>query len=92
MALFRPIASARRVGCPVLFVVGETDTITPTSVTLKAARLTRRAETLSLPGGHFDAYLGEQFERAVSTETAFFVKHLLTAQPALALGGSAAAS
>ena len=92
MALFRPIASARRVRCPVLYVVGETDTITPTSVTLKAAKLTRGSETLSLPGGHFDAYLGEQFERAVSAETAFFAKHLLTAQPALALGGSAAAS
>jgi quorum-quenching protein AidA len=77
MALFRPIASARRVRCPLLFVVGEKDTITPTDSTLKAARQAPRAEVLSLPGSHFDAYLGEQFERAVSAETAFFVKHLL---------------
>ena len=91
MALFRPITSSRRVRCPVLFVVGETDTITPTSVTLKAARLTPRAEILSLPGSHFDAYLGEQFERAVSAETAFFVKHLLAQQPSLVTRGAAGA-
>ena len=80
MALFRPIASAQRVRCPVLFVVGETDTVTPTDVTLKAAKQTPHAEILSLPGGHFDAYLGDQFERAVSAEAAFFVKHLLVQQ------------
>jgi uncharacterized protein len=91
MALFRPIASSRRVRCPVLFVVGETDTITPTSVTLKAARLMPRAEILSLPGGHFDAYLGEQFERSSSAETVFFVKHLLVQQPSLALRGASTA-
>jgi fermentation-respiration switch protein FrsA (DUF1100 family) len=89
MALFRPIASARRVRCPVLFVVGETDTITPTGATIKAARQAPRAEILSLPGSHFDAYLGEQFERAVSVETAFFVRHLLAQQPSPARRGAA---
>jgi fermentation-respiration switch protein FrsA (DUF1100 family) len=79
MALFRPIASARRARCPLLFVVGEHDSITPTDVTLKAARQAPDARVLSLPGGHFDAYLGEQFERAVAVETAFFAEHLLGA-------------
>jgi len=72
MALFPPIASAPRVRCPALYVVGAADTLTPTAVTLKAARQTRRAEVLSLPGSHFDASLGEQFELAVSAEPRFW--------------------
>ena len=91
MALFRPIASARRARCPLLFVVGEKDSVTPTDKTLEAARRAPQARVLSLPGGHFDAYLGEQFERAVSAETAFLVEHLNVARsqaPAAALPGA----
>jgi dienelactone hydrolase len=77
MALFRPIASARRAHCPLLFLVGEADAITPTDVTRKAASLAPRAEVVSLPGGHFDAYLGEQFELAVAAEVPFLVEHLM---------------
>jgi fermentation-respiration switch protein FrsA (DUF1100 family) len=76
MALFRPIAKARRARCPLLFVVGEDDAVTPTDVTLKAAQRAPDARVLSLPGGHFDAYLGEPFEHAVTAETAFLVEHL----------------
>ena len=53
--------------------------------------LAPQARVLSLPGGHFDAYLGEQFERAVSGETAFLVEHLNVARsqaPAAALPGA----
>jgi fermentation-respiration switch protein FrsA (DUF1100 family) len=80
MALFRPIASARRARCPLFFVVGEEDSITPTDVTLKAARQAPNARVLSLPGGHFDAYLGDAFERAVAAETVFLLEHLAVAQ------------
>ncbi len=90
MALFRPIASAERARCPLLFVVGEKDSITPTDVTLKAARDAPNAHVISLPGGHFDAYLGEQFERAVSTEAAFFAEHLLGAAARPEAGSTAA--
>jgi dienelactone hydrolase len=92
MALFRPIASARRTRCPLLFVVGERDSITPTDVTLKAARQAPDARVLSLPGGHFDAYLGEQFERAVTAETAFLAEHLLGAAARPEAGSTAAVS
>jgi len=92
MALFRPIASARRARCPLLFVVGERDSITPTDVTLKAARQAPDARVLSLPGGHFDAYLGEQFERAVAAETAFFAEHLLGTAKQPETGDAAAVS
>jgi hypothetical protein len=29
------------------------------------------------PIGHFDVYMGEWFERAISDETAFLTRHLL---------------
>lgn len=86
MALFRPIASARRARCPLLFVVGEKDSVTPTDRTLEAARRAPRARVLALPGGHFDAYLGEQFERAVAAEAAFLVEHLMVARSQAAAG------
>lgn len=76
MALFRPIASAKRARCPLLFVVGDADAITPTDVTLKAARRAPNAQVLTVPGGHFDAYLGAAFEQAVVAETAFLARHL----------------
>jgi hypothetical protein len=57
-------------------VVGEQDTITPTPSTLDAARQALRAEVISLPCGHFGAYLGDMFERAVTAETAFLVDKL----------------
>ncbi|HYM15351.1 MAG TPA: alpha/beta hydrolase [Dehalococcoidia bacterium] len=90
MALFRPIASARRARCPLLFVVGKQDSITPTEVTLKAARRAPRAQVLSLPGGHFDAYLGEQFERAVEAEKSFLLEYLNAAQRPRSVGGQSA--
>jgi pimeloyl-ACP methyl ester carboxylesterase len=76
MALFRPIGRASHVRCPMFVVVGEQDTITPTPSTLDAARRAPRAEVLSLPCGHFGAYLGDLFERAVEAETAFLVDKL----------------
>ena len=71
--------------------MGEKDSVTPTDKTLEAARRAPQARVLSLPGGHFDAYLGEQFERAVAAETAFLVEHLNVARsqaPAAALPGA----
>jgi len=76
MALFRPIARATHVRCPMFVVVGEQDTITPTPSTLEAARRAPQAKVLSLPCGHFGAYLGDLFERAVAAETAFLVEKL----------------
>jgi fermentation-respiration switch protein FrsA (DUF1100 family) len=76
MALFRPIARASHVRCPMFVVVGEQDTITPTPSTLDAARRAPQAEVLSLPCGHFGAYLGDMFERAVEAETAFLIDKL----------------
>lgn len=72
MGWFRPARYAPRIRCPALFVVGERDTVTPADATLAAARRAPHARVLTLPGGHFDAYLGEPFERAVAAETTFY--------------------
>jgi dienelactone hydrolase len=76
MALFRPARRASRVRCPLLFIVGERDTITPAPITRRAAARVTHARVLSLPGGHFDAYLGDAFEQAVAAETAFLLEGL----------------
>ncbi len=88
MGWFRPARYAPRVRCPVLFVVGERDTVTPPDATLAAAKRVPNARVLTLPVGHFDAYVGEPFERAVAAETAFFLEMLagLTATQPVAAG------
>jgi fermentation-respiration switch protein FrsA (DUF1100 family) len=57
--------------------VGERDTITPPDATLAAARRVRDARAITLPVGHFDAYLGEPFEQAVTAQTEFFIEKLV---------------
>jgi dienelactone hydrolase len=88
MGWFRPASHAPRVRCPALFVVGERDKVTPADATLAAANRVPDARVLKLPGGHFDAYLGESFERAVAAETAFYLETLAgkDVTPAVAAG------
>ncbi len=79
MGWFRPARYASRVRCPVLFIVGERDTVTPPDATLAAAAKVRDVRVLKLPVGHFDAYLGEPFEQAVAAQTDFFIEKLAPA-------------
>lgn len=76
MALFRPGRHASHVACPLLFVVGTQDGITPPQATLAHGLRAPRAEIITLPIGHFDAYLGRWFDRAVAAETEFLVRQL----------------
>ena len=76
MGWFRPASHAKRIRCPAMFIVGASDTVTPPDATLAAARRVPSVRVLTLPGGHFDAYLGEPFEQAVSAEMAFFQETL----------------
>jgi pimeloyl-ACP methyl ester carboxylesterase len=72
----RPIRRAPRVRCPILFVLADDDVVTPPDLAAKAASLAPRSEVLRYPGGHFDPYVGELFERVVAAETEFLVRHL----------------
>jgi fermentation-respiration switch protein FrsA (DUF1100 family) len=74
---YRPLKQAASVRCPVLLQVGEQDIGITVSVIEKAERrLGQLAEVIRYPIGHFDIYQGENFEKAVSDQIAFFKKHL----------------
>lgn len=74
--LYRPTSHATRVRCPALFVMAERDQVIPSwSVTKELKRLSN-AQLLALNCTHFDLYQGRGFERAVTVEQDFLVRHL----------------
>lgn len=74
---YRPGRSAVKVKCPILFCVSNTDTVTPPGRTLELARRAPRGEIKRYDAGHFDFYMGRDFEQLVSDQTRFLTKHLL---------------
>jgi uncharacterized protein len=74
---YRPIRHASQVACPWLVTVVEDDVVTPPRPALKAAGLAPRGEARRYPGGHFDIYSGELFERAVADQLEFLERHVL---------------
>jgi pimeloyl-ACP methyl ester carboxylesterase len=80
MMQFRPLRDAPRVKCPALIQICEHDAVAPVAATERAAARMPRAEVVRYPIGHFDVYVGADFERSVRDQLAFLRKHLL-AQP-----------
>lgn len=78
---YRPGRSARKVRAPILFCVCDTDSVAPPAQTLAYARTAPRAEIKTYAAGHFDIYLGEQFEAVVADQTEFLVRHLEVREP-----------
>ena len=74
---YRPARQAGKIRCPILFCVADNDDLTAPGLVLKAASKAPRAEVKRYPIGHFDIYVGEAFERAVSDQTDFLKRHLL---------------
>lgn len=74
---YRPVKKAQHVRCPALLQICEEDTLTPVGAAEETARqLGALAEAKRYPIGHFDIYFGDQFERAVNDQLAFFRKHM----------------
>jgi fermentation-respiration switch protein FrsA (DUF1100 family) len=74
---YRPVKKAGGVRCPVLLQICDNDSFTPVSAAEEAEKkLGDYAEVRHYPIGHFDIYLGDDFERAVSDQLDFFEKHL----------------
>jgi uncharacterized protein len=71
LPLYRPIAHAKKVRCPLLIQAMEEDAITPAALARKAARIAPEAEYQSWSGGHFDIYHDSVFEAAVERQLAF---------------------
>lgn len=73
---YRPTRKVGRIRCPILFVLAEGDVVTPPDLAAKAAARAPRADVRHYPGGHFDPYVGDAFERVVADETEFLLRHL----------------
>jgi len=66
---------------PLLMVVMDHDTLTPTDLALKAyAQAIEPKELLLLPGGHFDGYTGRLFAQNAGKQTEFLSKTLCSKQ------------
>jgi uncharacterized protein len=71
MPFWIPGRRAGRVRCPLLVQVAREDAITPARSACRVAARAPRGELLTYPGGHFDMYLGNGFERAVADQLSF---------------------
>ena len=82
---YSPVRDAPKVGCPLLVVIGERDTITPPDPARRLAERAPRGELETFDGAHFDAYFGEVFERLARREVEVLRRALsaaATPQPA----------
>ena len=58
--------------------VAENEVTTPTSIALDAySRVLEPKKLQTFPGGHFDGYAGEGFERIASAQADFLEEHLV---------------
>ncbi len=74
---YRPVTKAKKVRCPVLLQICENDELAPIGAAEETARrLGGLAEVKRYPIGHFDIYVGDNFERSVSDQLEFFRRHL----------------
>ncbi len=76
---YEPEASIDRISpTPFLMVVAAGDVLTPTDLAVAAYERAREPKRLVLlPGGHFDAYTGADFELSSGAARDWFVEHLL---------------
>ncbi len=81
VGLYRPGRRAAQITCPLLIFLGETDTLVSNKATEKVAHEAPQGELVRYPIGHFEVYTGEWFERAVSRQAEFLVRHLSAASP-----------
>lgn len=73
---YTPGRSMRKLQCPTLLCVCDKDSVAPAKATLRHARGAANVEAIEYPYGHFEIYVGEAFEHAVSDQTAFLERHL----------------
>ena len=77
MPLYRPVRNAPKIKCPVLLIYAEEDTLIPVSDVRKAARRIKDVREVPFPGGHFDLYYGDKFEKNIQLQTEFLINELL---------------
>jgi pimeloyl-ACP methyl ester carboxylesterase len=75
---YRPGRAAAKITSPVLFCICDNDSLTPADTAAKYAARAPHGEVKRYPVGHFEIYIDAPFERAVSDQTEFLVRHLLS--------------
>lgn len=71
-----PGRQARNIACPVFFAICERDTVAPAKPTQKYAAQAPQSEIKLYDAGHFDIYVGADFERNVTDQLAFLHTHV----------------
>ena len=85
VGLYRPARKSARLPCPGLWCICEEDSLVPSRQALTAAEAAPAgSEIRRYPIGHFDIYVGEWFELAVTDQTEFLARQLLGAPVAAA--------
>ncbi|WP_020673739.1 alpha/beta hydrolase [Amycolatopsis nigrescens] len=74
---YRPGRRLRSLECPVFVAVCDRDSVAPPKATLRAARAGRETEVRRYPVGHFDIYVDDAFEQAVTDQIDFLRRHLV---------------
>ncbi|SIR92639.1 alpha/beta hydrolase [Williamsia sterculiae] len=72
----RPGRYAKDVRCPIFFGICEKDTVAPPGPTRKYAAQAPHSEVKLYDAGHFDIYVGEDFERNVTDQLDFLNRHV----------------
>lgn len=77
---YRPGRKARDISCPTLFCVSETDSVAPAGPTKRYAKRAPKGEVRLYQAGHFDIYVGKDFEKVVADQLEFLQRHVPTKQ------------
>ncbi len=77
IGLYRPGRAAKRITAPLLICLCEHDALVNLKATEQVAHDAPQGELARFPIGHFDIYTGDWFERAVSRQAEFLVRHLI---------------
>lgn len=73
---YRPGLLTEKVTAPIFFGICDADTVAPAVATQRHAARAPRAQTRLYRFGHFDIYLGEPFEQAVTDYLHFLGRHV----------------
>jgi pimeloyl-ACP methyl ester carboxylesterase len=72
---YRPDKHIHNVRCPVLIQICDHDSLAPIRAATEK-ELRKHAEVTRYPIGHFDIYIGDDFERSVNDQLDFLKRHL----------------
>jgi uncharacterized protein len=77
IGFYRPIKHVQLVQCPLLICACDRDVVALPEPAIKAARIAPRGELRYYRGSHFDIFVGELFEQAVTDQSNFLTRYLL---------------